>query len=92
MTADARLAECARPRAQQAPNNPTEPISLQLHYFSTLLRPRTGALRQDMSPLPLTHYHAGCSAQREETGKPSGIREIGCWWRNSKAEHWTAPA
>jgi hypothetical protein len=40
------LAERARPRAQHAPNSPTSPISSHLRYFPTLLRPRTGALRQ----------------------------------------------
>ena len=54
--AEARLAECARPRAQQAPKSPTRSVSLQLGYFPTLLRPRTGALRQGILPPLLTHY------------------------------------
>ena len=50
------MAECARPRAQQAPNSPMRPISSHLRYFPTLLRLRTGALRQSLRPLSLIHY------------------------------------
>jgi hypothetical protein len=43
------FAECARPRAQQAPNDPTRLIPLHPGYFLSLLRPRTGALRKPRS-------------------------------------------
>src|ERR1035437_1739838 len=55
VTAETTVSECARPRAQPAPNVLTRRISLYLCRFPTLLRPRTGALRHDLLPLSLTH-------------------------------------
>src|ERR1035437_7632795 len=72
MTAETTVSECARPRAQQAPNVLTRRISLYLCRFPTLLRPRTGALRHDLLPLSLTHYSFLPKSRRQTCGRVKG--------------------
>src|ERR1035437_2933877 len=69
MTAEATVSECARPRAQQAPNGLTR---RNLCRFPTLLRPRTGALRHDLLPLSLTHYSFLPKSRRQTCGRVKG--------------------
>src|SRR5438445_666781 len=50
------ISKCARPRAQRCRGTRARPGNLMRSYIWTLLRPRTGALRQRLMPPSLREY------------------------------------